>query len=421
MSGPHTVLELEALGWLHVEDGNHGEQRPRQNEFGSGTTRFIRAADMEAGRVLFDQAEVINDAALARIRKGIGMPGDVLFSHKGTVGKLAIVPSDAPPFVCSPQTTFWRSLDPNKIDQRFLYEYLHGEEFSEQWRARKGETDMADYVSLSAQRQLVLNLPEIHTQRAVGAVLGALDDKIAANRTTNRVLERVASALFNSWFTDFDPVVAKRDGKTPIGVPADAIDLFPSHFEESELGPMPQDWQVVTVRNVCEFSYGKALPERARRAGSVPVFGSNGIVGSHAQSLVDGPGIVVGRKGTAGIVTWAPTDFFPIDTTFYVSPRPVIPMSWLYEALLDLDLARHSGDSAVPGLNRGTAHSLKIVRPPDELLRCFDQLWTPLRNSHDHNQRESRTLADIRDALLGPILSGELTIRSAEQAVGAAL
>jgi type I restriction enzyme S subunit len=101
LSGPCTVLELEALGWLRVQDGNHGELRPRQNEFGSGDTRFIRAADMDAGRVLFDQAAVINAVALARIRKGIGMPGDVLFSHKGTVGKLALVPLDAPPFVCS--------------------------------------------------------------------------------------------------------------------------------------------------------------------------------------------------------------------------------------------------------------------------------------------------------------------------------
>ena len=214
---------------------------------------------MDAGRILFEQADVINDVALARIRKGIGMPGDILFSHKGTVGKLALAPSDAPPFVCSPQTTFWRSLDSNKIDQRFLYEYLHSGEFSEQWRARKGETDMADYVSLSAQRQLVLSLPEIHTQRAIGAMLGALDDKIAANHSMNSVLERVASAVFTSWFVDFDPVAAKREWKAPVGVPAEAIDLFPSHFEESEVGPIPQGWRVTRVEEAFELNPKREL------------------------------------------------------------------------------------------------------------------------------------------------------------------
>jgi len=150
------------------------------------------------------------------------MAGDILFSHKGTVGKLALVPGEAPAFVCSPQTTFWRSLNPETIDRRFLYAYMHGDEFSEQWRARKGETDMADYVSLTAQRQFTIRLPSINTQRAIGGLLGALDEKINLNRETNRVLAALASALFKSWFVDFDPVVAKRDGKTLVGVPPDA-------------------------------------------------------------------------------------------------------------------------------------------------------------------------------------------------------
>jgi type I restriction enzyme S subunit len=259
MSEPVRVAELERRGWLRVEDGNHGEQRPRQNEFGSGKTRFIRAADMDSGRVLFESAELINDLALARIRKGIGAPGDILFSHKGTVGKLALVPLDAPTFVCSPQVTFWRSLDADRIDQRFLYHYLHSDEFTDQWRSRKGETDMADYVSLTAQRELTLRLPSIKAQRAIAALLGAIDDKINSNRKTNRMLEELASSLFRSWFVDFDPVVAKRDGKPPIGVPADAASLFPSHFEDAEVGPIPKGWRVAPVGEIFDLNPRRKL------------------------------------------------------------------------------------------------------------------------------------------------------------------
>src|SRR5712691_775309 len=117
----HSVVELQEAGVLLVEDGNHGEYRPRHDEFGEGRWAFVRAADMDAGQVLFESAQKINDTAFARIRKGIGRGGDVLFSHKGTVGKLALVPLDAPPFVCSPQTTFWRTLDQDRLDRRFLY------------------------------------------------------------------------------------------------------------------------------------------------------------------------------------------------------------------------------------------------------------------------------------------------------------
>lgn len=206
------VEELQVQGKLLVEDGNHGEYRPLPHEFGTGTTAFIRAADIDGGRVLFDSADRISDAALARIRKGVGQGGDILFSHKGTVGKLALVPFDAPSFICSPQTTFWRVLDPRTFDRGFLYAFMRSDGFIEQWRARKGETDMADYVSLTAQRELHVPVPSIEQQEAIGKILGGLDDKIELNRQMNRTLGAMARSLFRSWFADFDPVTAKYSG-----------------------------------------------------------------------------------------------------------------------------------------------------------------------------------------------------------------
>ena len=73
-----------------------------------------------------------------------------------------------------------------------------------------------------------------------------------------------------------------------------------------------------------ELAYGKALKAGDRKGGPIPVYGSNGQVGWHDEKLVDGPGIVVGRKGNPGIVTWAYSDFFPIDTAFYVAPKMLI-------------------------------------------------------------------------------------------------
>jgi type I restriction enzyme S subunit len=84
------------------------------------------------GMVHFDAAERINDIALARITKGIGRPGDILFSHKGTVGRVALVELDAPPFVCSPQTTFWRTTDEDVLNREFLYAFMRSHLFGRQ-------------------------------------------------------------------------------------------------------------------------------------------------------------------------------------------------------------------------------------------------------------------------------------------------
>ncbi len=165
-----TVAELQREGILLVEDGNHGEYRPRPGEFVESGVAFIRAADMDVDEVQFVSASKINDTARQRITKGIGAPGDVLLSHKGTVGKVALVPSDAPAFVCSPQTTFWRTLDKEHLDRKYLYAFLRSPEFRSQLATRSGETDMAPYVSLTSQRGLSVKLPPIQEQRAIAHI-----------------------------------------------------------------------------------------------------------------------------------------------------------------------------------------------------------------------------------------------------------
>ena len=91
-----------------------------------------------------------------------------------------------------------------------------------------------------------------------------------------------------------------------------------------------------------QFAYGKGLPARSRKTGSVPVYGSAGVVDTHNVALVRGPGVVVGRKGTVGAVHWADRDFYPIDTTYYVVPKcKDIRMRYVYYLLKTLPASTH--------------------------------------------------------------------------------
>jgi len=94
---------------------------------------------------------------------------------------------------------------------------------------------------------------------------------------------------------------------------------------------MHKGWEATTLGEHLTLEYGRALPAKNRVTGHVSVFGSNGIVGSHNEKLVSGPGIVVGRKGTAGSVAWASGDFFPIDTTYWVNIKsPKLTLRFAY-------------------------------------------------------------------------------------------
>jgi type I restriction enzyme, S subunit len=133
-------------------------------------------------------------------------------------------------------------------------------------------------------------------------------------------------------------------------------------------------------------------------------------VGWHDEKLVSGPGVVVGRKGNPGVVTWAHGDFYPIDTTFYVVPTSECQsLYFLFHALSNQNLAHLSADSAVPGLNRNHAYMSKQIIPPASVLEAFDKQAAPIFDAIHANETQSRTLANLRDTLLPKLLSGNLT------------
>jgi type I restriction enzyme S subunit len=259
--------------------------------------------------------------------------------------------------------------------------------------------------------RLSMAVPPPETQVKIGTVLKALDDKIELNHRMNATLESMARALFQSWFVDFNPVRANQDGREPVGLDQATADLFPETFEETALGHVPNGWQVKSLGEVIELAYGKPLKAEDRMHGPVCVYGANGPVGWHDEKLVSGPGIVIGRKGNPGVVTWAHGDFYPIDTTFYVDPIGACrSLYFLYYALSFHNLANLSADSAVPGLNRNHAYMSKQVIPSQPVLTAFDSQIAPIFAAMHANEEQSRSLALARDTLLPKLLSSELTV-----------
>lgn len=254
-------------------------------------------------------------------------------------------------------------------------------------------------------------LPTMDEQKAISTCLNSLSRKIELNHQMNATLEAIAQAIFKSWFTDFDPVRAKVEGRGPEGMDAETAALFPDEFEEIERQEVPKGWEIGTLGEAIELAYGKALKQDLRCSGLIPVYGSNGQVGWHNEKLVNGPGIIVGRKGNPGVVKWSQTDFFPIDTTFYVNLKnKSLNLFYLFYELRRHDLALLGADSAVPGLNRNLAYMSQIIIPPSAILKKFASILAPIFDFIHLSNLQSRTLAEIRDLLLPKLISGEIRV-----------
>lgn len=285
--------------------------------------------------------------------------------------------------------------------------------------------NLATYNSGSAQPSLnrnyiysiKLRVPRRPEQDRIVELLEVLEDEIAVLKQTNTTLEAIAQAIFKSWFIDFDPVKAKVEGRTPAGIDDATSALFPGSFAESKSGLVPYGWEVKRLDSILELAYGKALKASDRVTGEFPVYGSGGVTGFHDHSLVAGPGVVVGRKGTVGSLYWEDRPFFPIDTVFYV--RSSLPLTYCYYLLQTLGLEEMNTDAAVPGLNRRNAYRLEICAPPGALIKAFDDLVGTIRASICSNFKEADTLASIRDTLLPRLISGKLRIPEVDEIVEA--
>lgn len=163
------------------------------------------------------------------------------------------------------------------------------------------------------------------------------------------------------------------------------------------------DWQTKRLGEVLQLNYGKSLPLKNRVEGDIPVFGSNGVVGSHNQPIVDKPGLVVGRKGSAGEVHFSRGPFCPIDTTFYVTEddAPDTDLEFLFYLLRHVDLRRITGDVGVPGLNREMAY-MEPVRLPRALpeQKKIAHILSTVQRAIEAQERIIQTTTELKKALM---------------------
>jgi type I restriction enzyme S subunit len=396
-----------------IQTGPFGSQLHASDYVLSGIPS-IMPANIKGGRVSEEGIARISEADAKRLSKYLTKAGDIVYSRRGDVERCALIRKREEGWLCGTGCLRVRT-GSGVVDPDFCSHFLSHPETKE-WISRHAVGATMPNLNTQILSALPVLLPSLQEQKAIAHILGTLDDKIELNRkTTNETLEAMAKALFKSWFVDFDPVRAKAEGR-PTGLPPEISDLFPDSFEDSELGEIPSGWEMETLGEVIELAYGKPLKEEQRNGGSYPVFGSNGVVGSHDEYLVEAPGIVVGRKGNPGTVEWSEKNFYPIDTTFFVvNKKGGLGLRFLFYCLKNQNLSDLSADSAVPGLNRNHAYMNNQLLPPVEVASAFERHLEVIFKRKAFLAEEINTLDATRDALLPKLISGELRIPDAEK------
>ena len=246
-------------------------------------------------------------------------------------------------------------------------------------------------ADVASVEKLLIDVPDLHTQRRIASILSAYDDLIENNTRRIKILEEMARLIYREWFVEFRAPGVRLRKATPEEKKVTGKDQF------------PEGWEVKKLGDVIELCYGKALKAEERSGGAFPVYGSSGVVGYHDEYLVKGPGIIVGRKGNVGSIFWSNEDFYPIDTAYYLKTD----LS-LYYAFFNLHSQNFiNNDAAVPGLNRNQAHSLPLIIPSQKILNKYDNIMISIFETKTNLVSANANLRQTRDLLLPKLISGE--------------
>ncbi len=385
-------------------DGNHGERHPTSADYVATGVPFLMASDILNFQLSKEGVKFISESRARQLRTGFAQDGDVLLTHKGTVGETCVLRRqfDCPFYMLTPQVTLFR-VDPDRLSPRFLQYAFASQDFQSQLRNFSAQSTRP-FVSLTTQRFLSLSLPSLPIQRAIAAVLGAYDDLIENNARRIRVLEEMARTLYREW-------IEERSLDGDVGWKTRRLrDIAVVNARTIRAASAPARMQYVDIASVSRgavnaltpYKFADA-PGRARR-----LVTNNDIIWSQVRPnhrahalLIDPPADMVVSTGFAVISpSVAPSLLYAMLTT---------------DSFVDYLMGRARG-AAYPAVGAEDFEVAELNWPPPSTAQAFEvQAACMYRLAHTLRQK-NRTLRETRDLLLPRLMSGEIELRAAERA-----
>jgi type I restriction enzyme, S subunit len=392
----------------------------------------LRNQNIRDGRLDLSSPSYTDEAHFEqRSRRARLKSGDLVLTREAPMGEVCMIPENLR--CCLGQRMVMLRPDPKKCDSRFLLYSIQSDTVQHEIKVNEGTGSTVSNLRIPLLEALPIPFPPLAEQKAIAAVLGALDDKIELNRRMNAKLEAMARALFQSWFVDFDPVRAKLDGRQPIGLDPDTAALFPSSFQESLLGLIPHGWKADTLKNrASRIQYG--FTQRATEKPIGPHFLRITDIGGgrldwtsvpfcqatdeelEKYRIIDGD-IFIARTGAS-----TGESFYAVEPPQAVFASYLIRLQFPSRGIGRLvgefartpDYASYVagiiGGSAQPNASAQALAGATMAFPTEAIADAFYRTVRPLDLMRAANDRESHALTTLRETLLPKLLSGELTI-----------
>ena len=369
------IIELEELvknGEIEIKTGPFGTQLKAAEYVESGTP-VLNVKNLGYSTVVTTKVDYVGEKTLERLSMHILKEGDIVFGRKGAVDRHAYIGANEAGWMQGSDCIRLR-VNTNKINPRYLsYYFLTPKHKAFMISMCSHGTTMAS-LNQGILSKIEIDLPERCIQDRIVSIIAVLDKKRKTNEKLNKNLEQQAQAIYSRMFIE--------------------------HRQES--------WSTGQLSDLISVKYGKDHKKLAD--GNYPVYGSGGIMRYVEKPLYTGESVLIPRKGTLNNIMYVNEAFWSVDTMFYTEMlRPNIA-KFVYHFVKSKDLASLNAGSAVPSMTTNILNAMQLYIPNEKTLEKFENIVSPMYSAMQENTKESKILANTRDALLPKLMSGELDV-----------
>lgn len=398
----------------------------KKEHYFDGPVKWLRAVDLNNGSIR-NTSRTLSEEGFKSAGKSALLfePGTLAISKSGTIGRIGILED----YMCGNRAVINIKVDKDKCDNLYIFYVLL---MSRRVIETLAVGSVQKNLYTSALGSLELRLPPLQVQAAIAKQLSDLDKKIDLNTQTNQTLEEMAQAIFKSWFVDFDPVKAKMNGKQPEGMDAATASLFPEKLVESELGLIPEGWEVGELTELAKLDTTSVKPNKEPETiwehysipafddGYYPSFDTGESIKSNKYKVKENT-VLVSKLNPRFQRIWLP---LPMDaeqaicSTEFMQFVPNVPTlkPYLY-SLVKSTPFQNELMNTVTGTTGSRQRAqpkqvakAQVVVPPSQLMELYSEKIGAMFTMTQQNIRQNIELVKLRDTLLPKLLSGEIDL-----------
>ena len=382
------MWEIAKLGDIskNIQTGPFGSQL-HQSDYSECGIPVVMPKDLVGGKISEESIARVDKTHVERLCRHKIEVGDILYSRRGDVGRCAHVTKKEEGWLCG--TGCLRvTIDSEKADSRFVFFQLQHPD-TVGWVEKHAVGATMLNLNTTILSSVPIRLPTLEIQKRIADILSAYDDLIENNQKQIKLLEEAAQRLYKEWFVDL---------------------RFPGHENTKIVDGVPEGWSRTNINEILTFHRGYDLTKNEMKAGRYPVVGSTTVIGYHNEFKIKGPVIVTGRSGSLGKYQFIWDNFWPHNTSLYISDYKDHNIFFVYSLLQTVDFASLNNGGAIPTLNRNVLSNIEVIEPTDELQEMFAKIAEAQYRKIRNLEKQNNQLKMARDVLLPKLMSGEVEV-----------